>query len=360
MKLRKKLRGVSRRVVRWVRRRLKRAPRTARVAARRDAKRRATAVGATATPPSPTAHLFVVPRVLTSVDMDVVFTGGTGLSGTMIVGELLGAHPSFVIIPIETRFISLGGGLCDLANERVTFEQFEERFLGEWYPSIGRRGIDHDVDRSIVDAALARLRDGHRGLPFTSAREFAHAILDPIAEAAGVHGWIEVTPANAHRARSLERMFPSMRLVHTYRDGRDVASSVVPLDWGPNDLAAALDWWADGIGRAFDAVARVEDGRALNLQLESLLARNRDAEYRRLVDFLGLADAPEMRAFFDERMTEAGADIGRWRTDVSPDDLAEFEAHHERLAAALVDDGYPYVPVTPSEAIAPAPAPSTH
>jgi hypothetical protein len=282
----------------------------------------------------------------TPVEMDVVFTGGTGLSGTTIVGELLGSHPALVMIPIETRFISLGGGLCDLANERVTFEQFEERFLGEWYPSMGRRGMDQDVDRSIVDAALARLRDGHRGLPFSSAREFAHAILDPIAEAAGVHGWVEVTPGNGHRARSLERMFPSMRLVHTYRDGRDVASAVVPLEWGPKDLGAGLDWWADGIGRAFDAVARVEEERAMNLQMEDLIARNRDAEYRRLVDFVGVPDAPEMRAFFDERMTEAGADIGRWRTDVPPGDVAEFEAHHGRLAAALVDAGHPYVPVT--------------
>ena len=298
--------------------------------------------------------------MVTHVDMDTLFTGGTGLSGTRIVGELLGTHPAFVLIPIETRFISLGGGLCDLANERVTFEQFEERFLGEWYPSIGRRGIDHYVDRSIVDPALARLRDGHRGLPFTSARQFAHAILDPIAEAAGVHGWVETTPGNAHRARSLERMFPSMRLVHTYRDGRDVASGVVSLDWGPNDLAAGLDWWADGIGRAFGAVARVEDGRAMNLQMEDLVARNRDAAYRRLVDSLGLSDALETRAFFDERMTEADVHIGRWRADVAPHDLAEFEAHHERLAAALVDDGYPYVPVTPSEALAPAPAASTH
>ena len=284
--------------------------------------------------------------MVTPVEMDVVFTGGTGLSGTTIVGELLGSHPALALIPIETRFISLGGGLCDLANERVTFDQFEQRFLGEWYPSIGRRGLDQDVDRSIVDAALARLRDGHRGLPFTSARQFAHAILDPIAEAAGVHGWVEVTPGNAHRARSLERMFPSMRLVHTYRDGRDVASAVVPLDWGPKDLTAGLDWWADGIGRAFDAVARVEDGRAMNLQMEDLVARNRDAEYRRLVDFFGLSDAPEMRAFFDERMTEADADIGHWRVDVPPGDVTEFEAHHGRLAAGLVDAGYPYVPVT--------------
>jgi Sulfotransferase family len=304
----------------------------------------ASVVGAASASPSPAAGPFEVPRVLSKVGMDVVFTGGTGLSGTTIVGQLIGAHPAFVTIPIETRFISLAGGLCDLANERVTVEQFEERFLTEWYPSVGRRGIDHDVDRSIVDAALARLRDRHRGLPFTAAREFAHAVLDPIAEAAGVHGWVEMTPGNGHRARSLERMFPSMRLVHTYRDGRDVASSVVSLDWGPNDLAAGLDWWADGIGRAFGAVAWV-DGRAMNLQLEDLLAWNRDAEYRRLVDFLGVSDAPEMRAFFDERMTEADAHIGRWRAEVSLDDLAEFEAHHERLAAALVAEGYPYVPV---------------
>ena len=289
--------------------------------------------------------------MVTRVDMDTLFIGGTGLSGASIVGELVGSHPAVALIPIETRFISVGGGLCDLANERVTFAQFQARFLGEWYPSIGRDGIDQWVDRSIVDAALARLEDGHRGLPFTSARQFAHAILDPIAEASGCRGWVETTPANAHRARSLERMFPAMRLVHTYRDGRDVASSVAPLPWGPNDPESGLDWWADQIGRAFGAVARVENEGAMNLQLEDLVGRNRDAEYRRLVDFVGLSDAAEMRAFFDEKMTEAGAHIGSWRADVPRGQLAAFEAHHERLAAALVADGYPYVPVAPVEGL---------
>ena len=252
------------------------------------------------------------------------------------------------------RFISLGGGLCDLALGRISVDEFEKNFLGEWYTSVGRRRIDRDIDRAIVDPALARLRRQSERDPWAAGRAFAHAVLDPFAERAGARGWVEMTPGNALRAKHLARMFPGMRLVHTYRDGRDVAASVVPLHWGPTDVDEGLDWWAERLERAFKSSAAVSPQRVHHLQIEDLVLRDRDEAYRRLLEFVGFA-SPEMRVFFNERMTEANAHLGRWLRDVPPDRREAFEAHHDRLAADLTGRGRPYVPLTADEGKRPQP-----
>jgi hypothetical protein len=86
--------------------------------------------------------------------------------------------------------------------------------------------------------------------------------------------------------------------------------------------------------------------------MEDLVARHREREYARVLDFLGLPDDPAMREYFTERVTEDRSHIGRWLEDVPAARLAAFEAHHERLARQLHERGRPYHPVVPQEALA--------
>ena len=157
----------------------------------------------------------------------------------------------------------------------------------------------------------------------------------PLAEAAGSSGWVEMTPGNARVAPTLLRMFPDMRLVHSERDGRDVACSVVPLGWGPDDLDSALDWWAESLRQARIAVGRLPPGRAHVLRMEALVADDREREYTRLLTYLGLADDPAMRSYFAEHVSAERAHVGRWRTDVPRNRQAAFVAHYQGLLGAL-------------------------
>ena len=261
-----------------------------------------------------------------------VFVGGTGRSGTTITGTLLGAHPAYEMVPTEVRFISASGGLVDLAAGRTTFEAFEARLLDFWFGRGPRKGLHLFLDRSTVEAALPALRRDLAADPWGAGRRFTYALLDPVADAAGARGWIEMTPANVVAARGLLRMFPDMRLVHSVRDGRDVACSVVPFHWGPDDVDEALDWWATKLEKGFAACDSLPADRVLVVQMEALVVRDREGEFARLLAFLGLDDDPAIRAFFDGRMGPDGAHAGRWRRDVPPDRLAAFEAHYERLA----------------------------
>lgn len=280
--------------------------------------------------------------------MRVLFTGGTGRSGTTITARLVGAHSAFAMIPIETKFITASGGLCDLARGRTTYPEFERRLRNRWFDRGPRKGLHVITDMAAIESALPSLREGVVDSPWQAAAAFSHALLDPIASAAGATGWIEMNPPNAFRARQLDRMFPGMQLIHSIRDGRDVACSITPRDWGPTDLDEALDWWAGRLERGFAAGDGL-GGRVHVVQLEDLLLRDREGEYSRLRAFLGLADEPGMRMRFENDVTPAKAHIGRWRDDVPPDRLATFEGHHDRLAATLRDRGRPYVPVAADE-----------
>jgi hypothetical protein len=171
-----------------------------------------------------------------------------------------------------------------------------------------------------------------------------HRLLDPIAGSSGAAVWVEMTPANAEAAPRLLGIFPDLRLIHTVRDGRDAACSVIRLEWGPSELHEALDWWASRLERAFAGCDRIPADRVLVVQMERLLVHHREAEYRRLLDFIGLDDDPAMHRYFNDRMTVERAHAGRWRTEVPPGRLAAFEAHYDRLVTDLRRRGRPYDP----------------
>jgi sulfotransferase family protein len=293
-----------------------------------------------------------VPLDAPSAAMPVVFVGGTGRSGTTVTGRLIASHPRYALVRVESKFISARGGLCDLALGATGIEVFEERILGRWFRPPLEGGLFRIMDEGTIRAALPALRANLAADPWRAAAAFAHALLDPIAFEAGAEAWVDMDPGNVYRGDELLRMFPRMRLVHSVRDGRDVVASVVPLHWGPSDPDEALEWWHEKLDRAFAATARVPAGRVLAIQMEDLVSRAREREYRRILDFLGLADDAAMRAYFDANVTEAKSHIGRWRKEVPAARLAEFERRHDSIAEEMARHGRPYVPVA-----APPPSP---
>jgi hypothetical protein len=57
--------------------------------------------------------------------------------------------------------------------------------------------------------------------------------------------WVDHTPRNVRYAWTFFRAFPEAKMVHIVRDGRAVAASVLPLDWGPNEIDSAARFWAE-------------------------------------------------------------------------------------------------------------------
>lgn len=274
--------------------------------------------------------------------MKPVFVGGTGRSGTQVTAKVLGAHPTYYMIPTEVRFIAAAGGLCDLIQGDTDVRRFEKRLMGRWFKR-DPGGLHRFTDRATVEAVFRRHRKGLKSDPRTAAVAFTHDLLDPVAAAHGATSWVEMTPANVTSAPVLYELFPGMRLVHSVRDGRDVACSVVSMRWGPTDLDQALDWWAMKVEAGFAACDRLPSDRLLVMQMESLVATDRDAEYARLLGFCGLEDDVAMRSYFESEVSGELAHVRRWLDDVPPDRMAAFQQHYERLALDLMSRGRAYV-----------------
>jgi hypothetical protein len=273
-----------------------------------------------------------------------LFVGGTGRSGTTILAKILGAHPAYHMIPLETRFIAEHGGLVDLVEGRTYFVLFAWRLLHRWNVAGGLSPGRQLVSKARQRAALIELRDGLGKDRAGAAVRFVHRLLDPGTRAAGAEGWIEMTPPNVQVASSLARLWPASRLIHAVRDGRDVACSVAPLDWGPETPGEGLRWWAERLDSGFAACRAAPDGFVHTTQLETLFGPRRDAELEALLSFAGLEVTPAVRSFFDRNVTLDKANLGRWRHDVPATEVPAFVALHDRLAAELIAKGWPYEP----------------
>lgn len=274
-----------------------------------------------------------------------VFVGGTGRSGTTILARLLGSHPNFHLIPIEVRFLVDPGGLCDLVNGTIDLARFVELTTGQWWsrtlPDGQTRGLHKIVDEPTLSKALTHLSATFADDPLAAGRNFVHALLDPMASGAGATQWIEMTPPNVARGAELLRLVPDMKLLHSLRDGRDVACSVTPLNWGPSDVFASLDWWAERLLEAHTACQGLESSQLLIIEMEDLVSRHRLTTLDRLLSFLDVEATPEVSEYFERQVVPTRSNIGRWHNDVDPDKHEAFNDAYSFLLERLRLSGAP-------------------
>ena len=149
----------------------------------------------------------------------------------------------------------------------------------------------------------------------------------------------ELIGATMHRAMAkIPRIWPQARYVYMYRDGRDVAGSVVGMGWSGNVYVAA-DWWL-AAEREWTALRRsIRKDQWIEVRFEDLVTRTR-VELARICAFVGV-DYSE--AMFDYVRTSSYQapdphQCARWQSHLRPVDIRRFEA---RLAEGLTSRGYP-------------------
>jgi hypothetical protein len=215
------------------------------------------------------------------------------------------------------------------------------------------------VDLSEVTphkAAIAELTQ----LPPDEAARRIRAVLERVRRLALVPGLrgVEQTPETAFVLAEALRAYPQASAVHVVRDGRDVVCSLLERAWlstgrsGVDDArleygAGARFWvepdrvaefeaasdatraaWA---WRSYLEAARTGGGtRTFELRYESIAA-NAEAAAGALAEHLGVDREPLVRGLqrFHDRS------IGRFRRDLTPEQLADVEREAGDLLAAL-------------------------
>jgi hypothetical protein len=276
-----------------------------------------------------------------------VFVGGSPRSGTHIVAHLLASHSRYALVRQEVGFHCNARGVPGFVRGRIEKDQLVQRIRERWWPRFGPTGgggLEGVVSRETVEAALERflVEDGDdRKAP--SAR-LVRSILDPVAAAAGKPLWVEKSLQNVQAAPVLTWLMPAAKVIHVVRDGRDVACSLAGVSFGPDSRTEALRRWATRV-RTADASAReAPAGTVLTLQLEDLVLYDRDASYRRLLDFLALPDEKGTRAFFETELTAERAHVGRWRAELSAYEQTELTQHYEAILTRMRNVGVSCAP----------------
>ena len=280
----------------------------------------------------------------------LVFVGGTGRSGTHILGRLLGEHAAFADVPIEARFHCNKRGLPDLLEGRVSFGGFLEKLRGFWWHRVRvddqPRGLYSLMYRSAFDAAVERFEASYHDDPIGASRTLFFDLLWPLADEEGKPGLVEMSSHNVREAQILRRLFPEAKVIHTVRDGRDAASSVTSKTWGPDDVIDGIGWWAERLRWIDRGISGVEDGAEYSLPadrfhlvvLDDLVTGRREERLGELCDFLGIEPDDGMRAFFAEQMSAAGMHRSRWAEGAGAMGRIRVRRRYERTLARLEEE----------------------
>ena len=268
-----------------------------------------------------------------------VFVGGCSRSGTTLLGAMLGVGPAAVTVPEATfkweLFEDAGPAGSDPGSTRLDPSVLarrlrEDRMFGLW-----------DVDLPLGEPLT------YRGLLDGLVDSYAARVGKPDA---GV--WVDHTPGNIRFGLTLHRTFPDARFVHLVRDGRAVAASVLPLDWGPNSATESGLYWATQIAAGFALESALGPDVVRTVRYEDLVL-DPAGTLPALCDFLGLPYRDDMLADRDyrvgayeteqQRLVAAPPDPSRteaWRDALAPRQIRDFERVTGELLEYL---GYPVV-----------------
>jgi hypothetical protein len=280
------------------------------------------------------------------------FVVGATRSGTTLFRLMLDAHPE-VGIPSETHFFHK-------LVKRSERRHISPELLADTIITHKRWGdfrLDPDELRARFDAIE----------PFNLS-DALRSFYGLYAEKQGKTRWGDKTPGYLRYMRRIEWVLPEARFIHVIRDGRDVALSVLPMNWGPGTITEAAELWVERVTLARENGATVS--HYMEIKYEDLITET-EPILRDVATFLELPWDAAMLDYHEraeERLKEKARDlprkssrgdqpaaarmashamakkppdpkrIGRWRTEMSPEDREEYESVAGDLLAEL---GYP-------------------
>ena len=300
--------------------------------------------------------------------MKPVFVGGTGRSGTTVVGDLLDHHEHIrTSVPIEIKFLANKSGLLQLVFGRETPDvhkniaffnlrarrrrwiskrekfkkiqsEFLERIWNDWWdidaPPPHGRGLQSGISKKELEKLLATLVSELRFNRVWAARRFMRNFISSQDAHKGQKFWVETTPLNIAQAKRILKIFPNALFINMVRDPRDVIASLLTKNWGPTTALEGIEWIEKRLIDAHHALRTIPAHQKITIGLEDLAINRREQSYQLLLTFLGLKDDPAMRAFFESELTPQAATSGRWKSEIAtPEFLSAYAELEKRLAA---------------------------
>ncbi len=308
---------------------------------------------------------------MTDAITNPVFTGGTGRSGTTIVGQLLGQHPAMALTkPAELNLITDESGLLTTVidagphppwwvsrahnavrrrSDRLRdieprdpvspADRFAVLFERRWYPRIAAANPALPLSPEFGSRIAGTFARDYRRDRWRAARGLLNQVVDPMARVEQKRRWVDTTPPNSSQADRILQLYPNGRIINVIRDGRRVAYSMTRRSWAPDRALDALDLWRKYMLSAARALGRAPADRVLTVQLEDLVSRNRTETYEQILAFAELEDDEMVRSWFDRNVALDRSRPDLWQHCLDPSEIDQLNERYDRILHDLVNAG---------------------
>ena len=202
------------------------------------------------------------------MDYSPIFIVGCPRSGTNLLRDLLRSHPHLAF-PGESHFIpDFYKGYGDPKNEREARRLAGRILRVNW---VRPWGVQLDPSAFAEDR---------------SYRQVVSRIYAEWASKQNKIRWGDKTPHYVTKIPTLLEIFPSAKIIHIYRDGRDVALSWLRVRFGPRNLFAAARDWKAMVSAGHQAGATLPHETYLEVRYESLLSHSEET-MKHVCEFIG-------------------------------------------------------------------------
>ncbi len=304
----------------------------------------------------------------------IIFLGGTGRSGTNITKNIFSQHSKVATLPFEYRFIIDPDGIVDfyrgytaawspyLADRRLkrleTFlcslahEPLFHRINGRLIRYLNRDGkmlspyryhgwkLDNILPdfKKHIQQLMTELQEFsfsacwagtesysfrpqiyHAG-PKTKEElvsvlgNFIQRVINSFLDKQGKKYFAEDNTWNILLARELIDLVPQAKILHIYRDPRDVVASFIHQRWSPSETKQAALWYKSIIMHWFTVRDNLPSDSYYEFSLESLV----NSTEHTLKEICHFTNLPYTTALFETDLSNSHS--GRWRQDFTEDE----------------------------------------
>lgn len=318
--------------------------------------------------------------------------GGTGRCGTTILRKVFDNHPDIAIVP-EWRFMIDPDGILDFYNtfsvswspylfdmrllrlEKMLKSIGKNKIVGaaisygirrlKWQKKLPYRTVtkysevmfvknycpDYNkiVDELIEELKMFRYKGDWFGKEFlqknmiyyrspfkedelaTIFRKFYNQIIDNVLTHKEKKYYIEKNTWNILWFDKILKILPESKLIHIYRDPRDVISSFMNQPWSPTDPYQASVFYEDIINYWWKIKSQIPKESYCEISLETLVD-DTEATLRRLCNFIEVDWNQELL-----NIDLSHSHSGRWKKNLSPD---QKKIINDKLSDVIANLGY--------------------
>ena len=215
-----------------------------------------------------------------------VIITGHARSGTTLLVSLLDNHPELLVIPVETKFFPAleSGRFKKYIYQQRCFSNFKDGgfIKGQFAPPFKY----HD----LISLYEGYPKAGSDKKKLEAILFSFHNKLETEGKTSNLKAWVEKTPSHWEYFPVLKKWFPGLKMIHLYRDPRDVYAS-----WKKRNPKRSVNYFCSRFNQIYYTVELYKQKSCdiITVRYEDIV-NNTKSEISRIANFLNIEESKEL------------------------------------------------------------------